>query len=81
MLADVIQLLRAYRWDITIAAQPPPGKSSSSRNQLKRTASKLQGRKDEPDKVGLHNPTNLSSAVAPVDSCRACYKQIIRSPP
>lgn len=39
------------RWDISIAAQPPPGRSSMSRDQLKRTASKLQGRKEEPDKV------------------------------
>lgn len=38
------------RWDIKIQPQTPPGKKSS-KSQLKRTASKIQGRKEEPEKV------------------------------
>ena len=44
-----------------------PGKTSSSRNQLKRTASKLQGRKEAPDKVG-HNQCVLELTVGRKDA-------------
>lgn len=43
------------RWDIKIAPQLPPGKKSS-KNQLRRTASKMQGRKEEPEKVAHLHP-------------------------
>ena len=46
----------SLRWNIKIAPQDPPGKKSS-KSQLKRTASKIQGRKEEPEKVTLHYAT------------------------
>ena len=52
------------RWDIKIAPQLPPGKKSS-KNQLRRTASKMQGRKEEPEKVASsYNPLQPCGTAA-----------------
>ena len=56
------------RWDIKIAAQAPPGKKSS-KSQLKRTASKFQGRQEEPEKVSKCLKSTVAHASRHARSC------------
>ena len=66
----------SLRWNIKIAPQDPPGKKSS-KSQLKRTASKIQGRKEEPEKVTLHYATTGSK---PHSSLAICHFHIVSFP-
>ncbi|KAL3148265.1 hypothetical protein ABBQ38_013732 [Trebouxia sp. C0009 RCD-2024] len=72
------------RWDIKIAPQLPPGKKSS-KNQLRRTASKMQGRKEEPEKAehkAMNNYLGIGvDAKAALDfhSLRTAYPNWFRS--
>ncbi|DBB13812.1 TPA: hypothetical protein ACH3X3_000808 [Trebouxia sp. C0006] len=86
VLQDIEQSTVALldRWDIKIQPQTPPGKKSS-KSQLKRTASKIQGRKEEPEKAehkAMNNYLGIGvDAKAALDfhSLRTAYPNWFRS--